>query len=256
MSKVIDGSTILLNDGKIIRLLGMDYPYVRGSSVSEQSLAAKDRLEKLLPAGTDVNIWQSRNAKTGRTNRMGHILAHLETKKEDRWINGTLVREGLAFVQTDWNNPDMAQSLYKLEDGARQDALNIWAKGSAYGLLNPENAQNGDGAFRVVEGTIKRAATSKNNLYLNFGEDRNKDFTVMVSSGLRKDLSKRGIDPMNLSGQKVRVRGWIRIWNGPFMELESAERLEILSTHKPTDLSAPLPTEPSTTPDITGQPNP
>jgi hypothetical protein len=190
---------------------------------------------------------------------MGHILAHLVVKKNEQWINGTLLNDGVAWVMTDWNNPDMAAQMYKLEEQARKAKIGLWKDKSPYGVLTPATASQGDGTFRIVQGKVQRAATSNNNLYLNFGSDMKKDFTVMISASLRKALSRLGVDPMNLAGRDIRVRGWLREWNGPFMELETAERLEILSTASPTELSPPSSTQtlPLASPaPQTGQPNP
>ena len=227
---VIDARTILMKDGKIVRLLGLDYPLNAGESLNPAEVAAKDRLEKLLPESSEVEVWQSFNSKTGRVNRMGHILAHLVTKKDGRWINGTLVDEGLGWTMTDASNPELADQLYTLEDKARAGKKGLWSDKLPYGVLTADKADIGIGSFRVVEGKITRAATSSNNLYLNFGSDMKKDFTVMITPGLRKILARKGIDPMALAGRTVRVRGWLRSWNGPFLELETPERLELLQT--------------------------
>ncbi len=240
VAKVIDADTVLLSDGKIVRLLGLEYP-----AKSEAPFLSKSLLERLLPDGTEVMLYQKRPSKDknyGRINRMGHVLAHLVDKKSEQWINGVVIASGLAYAMTDSTNPEMADQLYNLENAARKTKRVLWADKSKDGLLTPDTASQGNDQFRVVEGVVNRAATSKNNLYLNFGNDWRKDFTVMISAGLRKTLSKNGTDPMALSGKKVRVRGWIREWNGPFMELETPQRIEILSTPAPTA----LPTEPST----------
>ncbi len=255
VDKVIDAQTILMKDGKIIRLLGIDYPFMAGDMEGGPALPAKARLEKLLSEGTDVMLYQNKNREAGRLNRMGHVLAHLVIKEkgiskspeipaEDfpgAWINGMLVREGLAWTMTDATNPQMATQLYALEDKARKDGKGLWGEQSPFKLLTPENAAQGNGTFRVVEGTVNRAASSKNNLYLNFGSDMKKDFTVMLSPALRKALARKGVEPMGLGGQKVRVRGWLREWNGPFIELETIERIEILSTELPTEPSTSSP---------------
>jgi len=251
VDKVIDAQTVLMKDGKIVRLLSIDYPAASGDDISEPAIAAKARLDKLLPETTEVMLFQKRNRmaddKSGRSNRMGHVLAHLVIKVKDNeegeWINGALVAEGLAWASTDASNPEMAQQLYALEQKARDGGKGLWAKNSAFGLLTPETAGEGDGQFRIVEGTVNRAASSKNNLYLNFGTDMKKDFTVMIPAGQRRQYARLGIDPMALSGQKIRVRGWIRSWNGPFMELETPERLEIVAASRP---STETPPEPST----------
>lgn len=229
IDKVIDASTILMKDGKIIHLLGIFYPFSTTAEPNAMTIAAKSRLEKLLTENTEVMLYQTRNQKAGRINRMGHTLAHLVNKQSGEWINGLLTGEGYAYAVTDQSNPEMAAQLYQLEDKARMGKLGLWKDGSPDGLLVPDNASTGNGQFRVVEGTVNRSATAQNNLYLNFGSDWKKDFTVQITPAIRKNLSKRGIDPLSLAGTKIRARGWLRDWNGPFLELETPERLEILS---------------------------
>ncbi len=241
-----------MNDGKIVRLLGVEYPQSTNGDDSDIMFNAKAALEKILHKGDEFMAWQTLGNQYGRTNRMGHALAHLQNKKTGEWVNGTLVAQGLAFVMTDKSNSDMALQLYVLEDAARKANKGIWTKDSPYGILNADDAGNGEGRIAIVEGVITKASGAKNNLFLNFGNDSRKDFTVMISPALRKIFARKGIDVLALAGKHVRVRGWIRHWNGPFMELETAERLEILSTPPSTDLSPDM----STAPKATGQSNP
>jgi len=261
IDKVIDGQTVMMQDGKIVRLLGLDYPYVNGDAENPYAVAGKDLLQTLINNKTEVMLYQTRNIKAGRMNRMGHVLAHLVVKGSDLWVNGALVASGDAFAVTDDANPEMATQLYTLENQARAKGLGLWNARSPSGLLTPDTASQGDGQFRVVEGTVDRAALNHNNLYLNFGHDWKKDFTVMLSPEIRRTLSHRGTDPMFLSGKHVRVRGWIREWNGPYMELETPERLEILET-LPAAASNAAQQEPQTSPETpaedmqTGQDNP
>lgn len=257
---VIDARTILMKDGKIVRLLAVDYPLNAGESLNPAEVAAKDRLVKLLPEGSDIELWQSFNSKTARINRMGHILAHLVIKKDGRWINGTLVDEGLGWTMTDASNPELADQLYALEGKARAAKKGLWSDKLPYGVLPADKAEAGIGSFRLVEGTVTRSATSSNNLYLNFGSDMKKDFTVMITPALRKSFARKGIDPMAMAGKTLRVRGWIRSWNGPFMELETPERLEIVADPRPSPESSPVPSTESVenppTPHVSGQTNP
>jgi endonuclease YncB( thermonuclease family) len=258
VDKVIDGQTVLMTDGKIVRLLGIDYPFMAGDAEGGPSILGKAALELFLPKGKQVLLYQNKSRERGRLNRMGHSLAHLVIKDRGEWVNGALVARGVAWAATDATNPAMAAQLYALEDAARKARKGLWSKDSPFGLLTPQTAAQGNGTFRVIEGTVNRAATSKNNLYLNFGSDWRKDFTVMITPGIRKGLSKKGVDAMALAGQKIRVRGWLREWNGPFMELETPERLEVLMS---TASSPVLPTEsaddlPPAPPRATGQINP
>ncbi len=227
VDRVIDAGTLLLSDGKIVRLTGFDYPFIHGKQDGGAVVAAKLFLEDLLPKGTELQLYQTRDQKIPRIDRMGHSIAHIVRKKDGTWINGMLVRKGMAWAAPDAAAPDMAPALYTQEILARKEESGLWGKDSAFPLLTPDNAGEGEGAFRVVEGVVNRAATSRNNLYLNFGEDWKKDFTVMITPAQRRQMARSGIDPMALGGQRVRVRGWIRAWNGPFMELETPVWLEI-----------------------------
>lgn len=227
VDQVLDGLTILLKDKKIVRLSSLDIPdhaYPDGGVVN---LASKVMLEKLLPSGTEILLYQTRKADTGRTNRMGQQIAHVVRKEGELWINGGLAESGLARAMPTDANPDLAAELYALEAKARDKNAGLWAP-DGWPVLTPDTAESGVGEYRIAEGTVLSTATVKNNLYLNFGKDWKKDFTVMITPALRKELARRGVDPLSLSGRKVRVRGFIRAYNGPFVELENALRLETL----------------------------
>ena len=76
-----------------------------------------------------------------------------------------------------------------------------------------------------------------NNIYLNFGDNWKTDFTIGIAPKVRKKLSKQGISPLEWTHKKIRVRGWIRSYNGPYIELTHAEQIEIIEdkTDEPTE---------------------
>lgn len=227
VDQVLDGLTIVLKDKKIIRLSSIDIPdhaYPDGGTIN---LAAKAALEKLLPSGTEVLIYQTRQAKLGRTNRLGQELAHLVKKDDGTWVNGALVENGYARAMPSDTNGEHTKTLYALEDKARAAKLLLWTD-KGWPVLTPERAGEGMGEYRIVQGTVQSAATVKNNLYLNFGKNWKEDFTIMLTPAIRRELARHGIDPLALTHKTIRARGYIRDYNGPFMELENALRLEIL----------------------------
>ncbi len=83
-------------------------------------------------------------------------------------------------------------------------------------------------SFQLVEGRVATAANVRGRVYLNFGEDWKTDFTVLAPSSVRRMFEKKGIDLALLGGSVVRVRGWVKSWNGPMIELTHPEQLEIL----------------------------
>ncbi|MAZ76004.1 MAG: hypothetical protein CMH31_01730 [Micavibrio sp.] len=232
IDKIIDGQTVLLTNNKIVRLVGLDIPAFSQNPDFDFTLKAKMLLTKMLPKGTDVMIYQTRMAKKGRINRMGHDLGHILTKEsKDKprvWLQGLLLSKGLARVYTSSSNPELVDEMLAIENTAREAKIDLWNDDSPFKALTPDTAAQSMGKFTIIEGIVSKTATVKNTLYLNFGKNWKTDFTIMISSALRKKLARRSLDLMNLSGQTVRVRGWVREYNGALIELEDAGHLEIL----------------------------
>lgn len=226
IDKIIDGLTILLKDGKIIRLTSIDIPDFHIWRDAPYSEAALELLEKTLPEGTEVMIYQTRMAKKGRLTRMKHNLAHIVTKKDDLWIQGLLLAHGLVRVQMTPNAPEMAEQMFKIEQDTRAAKRGIWEDESDYLILTPDNAADVIGEFAIVEGVVQKTATVRNNVYLNFGADWKTDFTIMIPPAMRKKLAQKGIDPLGLAHERLRVRGWLREYNGPLIELDDPLHLE------------------------------
>ena len=237
IDKIIDGLTLLLKDGTIIRLASLDIPDFAVWDQAQYSEAAFALLEETLPEGTEVMMYQTRMAKKGRLTRMKHELAHIQTKKSEIWIQGLLLAHGLARVYTAPGASEMHDQMLKTERSARQAKRQIWADDSDYLIQKPETLNDFIGEFVVVEGMVQKTASVRNNIYLNFGEDWKTDFTVMITPSLRKKLSLQGIDPLRLAQQPLRIRGWLREYNGPLIELEDPVHLEY-------PLETPLPAAP------------
>lgn len=64
--------------------------------------------------------------------------------------------------------------------------------------------------------------------FINFGPDWRTDFTAAINNSRRRHFRNLGVSLQELVGKNIRLRGWIRPYNGPFMELESWTQIEIL----------------------------
>ena len=223
---VVDALTLTLKDGRVVRLAELDIPAFVYPEPGPFSLKAKEMLEALFKEHPKVTLYQTQNPKTGRVNRMGHVMAHLETD-DGIWVQGELVALGLARAAPTLTNFQMMDQLKEIEAQAIAQKAGLWAE-DAHPLLGADNAALADGQFAVVEGVVQNAASVKNNVYLNFGSDWRQDFTVMIEPAVRKQLVRAGIDPLALNGQTVRVRGWVREYNGPLIELNHPAALSVL----------------------------
>lgn len=224
--QIIDPRTITLDDGRIIRMVGIDIPDFDLDNPGDISLQVIRILNDLL-LGKQVKIWQTRSSKKGRTNRIGHQLAHITSEDKDIWVQALLIRLGLARVQTTKNNPELAEALYRLETEARSQQAGLWSM-SEHVVLQPAEADNYMGEFEIVEGIVTSASINKNRIYLNFGKDWRTDFTASIAPSDRKTFNKAGYNPLQWQGRKLRLRGWIEPYNGPYIEVTHPEAVEFL----------------------------
>lgn len=237
VDEIIDPLRIKLKDGRIVQLTGLDIPDLVQEDPGNISILGFDFLERLLK-NKKVTLYQSQDKDKGRINRMGHHLAHLVAADKDIWVQGALLTAGLARVQPSARNPELAAAMIAIEDGARTAQRGLW-RGGRYPILTPENAETGLASWAVVEGRIRAVATAQNMLYLNFGLDWRKDFTITMSAPVRRAVGKSLGDPMGWSGRTVRVRGWIESRNGPSIGLLGPEWISLLPAEGKADKVAP-----------------
>jgi endonuclease YncB( thermonuclease family) len=250
VTEVLDPLTLRLDDESTIHLTGLDYPDWDPYEPGPISLTGMTILKDLL-RNQKVIVYQTKKKGVGRLNRMGQNLAHIVRKKDKSWVQGTMLMLGIARVRTTQGNPEMAKHMYALESVARNERIGLW-RTDAYTVIPADKADLLIGGFGIVEGTILKTAMKSNRLYLNFGQNWRKDFTVSISSQDRRNFHKAGIDPMQWNGQKVRVRGWVSSYNGPYIEIDHPARIELLS--RPSDQTAEKTDEKEDASDMIDQP--
>ncbi len=213
-------------DDRIFRLAGLDLPGQTSYDATDNAIKAKEHLSKLIE-GEKIRLYQTKTPDKGRLNGMGHHLVHVALVKDGLWIQGELLKQGMARVRTTESSPEMAEQMYEAEQQGRADHKGLWQE-ARYALLTPETASDAAKAFQIVEGTIVNTAIIKNRIYLNFGQNWKTDFTVSVPPGKRKAFAKNGYNPLEWNGKKVRVRGWLDSYNGPYIEIDHPEAIEFL----------------------------
>jgi endonuclease YncB( thermonuclease family) len=167
-----------------------------------------------------------------RRDRFARAVAQVHTLspdgKPDLWVQQELVRLGLARVYS-WRGEtaDMA-ALYAAEGEARDRSRGIWSD-DFYAIRTPDPdplAQYVD-SLQIVEGIVTSVADVRGRVYLNFGADYKTDFTVAIAKKNVKRFAE--LDLLNLTGARVRARGWMEMINGPMIWMDHPGRLEILS---------------------------
>jgi len=225
VNRVVDGDTVHLEDGRRIRLVGIQAPKLPlgRPNVRKQPLAdaSKALLEKLVLGRAVALSYGGR-----RLDRHGRALAHLHTE-DGRWVQGILLEQGLARVYSFPDNRTMVTDMLVLERAARSARRGIWRL-NYYGIRTPDETVRHIDTFQLVEGEVLSAARVRGRTYLNFGEDWQSDFTITISKRSGRTFKSDGIDPLTWQGRRVRIRGWLSWRNGPMVNLTHPEQIEVL----------------------------
>ena len=222
VASVIDGRTLILDDGREVRLAAIEV----GPPTDAVGAAAKDALAALA-AGQTVEL---RGAEAG-TDRYGRVVAHvyLVADKKERWVEAELVERGQARVSARVGERACAAALLARERTARAAKLGLWAD-PYYGVRRAEDAAAvaaERGRFAIVEGKVLSVRESGATIYVNFGRRWSEDFTVTIAKRNEAAFAKAGLEPKRLAGRRVRVRGWIEQRGGPWVEATRPEQIEL-----------------------------
>jgi hypothetical protein len=142
-------------------------------------------------------------------------------------VQSALLRAGEVRVAPDPASTLCSKEFLESEDEARAQHAGHWRDG-LFALRTPEQLNNRTGTFQIVEGTVQTATLVKGRAYINFGADYRKDFTVTVSPQDMKLFRQARFDVRKLAGQRVRVRGWVELYNGPEMEIANPAAIQRL----------------------------
>lgn len=224
--EVIDGDTLRLGDGRQVRLVGIQAPKLPlgRPGFAEWPLAETARQSVIeLTQGRIVRLAYG----GARMDRHGRALAHLFVG-EDTWVQGEMLSRGLARVYTFPDNRALAAEMVALEDAARRNRRGIWGH-PFYRLRTAETVKRDEGTFQIVEDRVFGAARVRDRVFLNFAADWREDFTVVIEANRLGPFTDAGLDPLTLEGARIRVRGWIKTWNGPMIEATHPEQIEVLA---------------------------
>ncbi|ABS63310.1 nuclease (SNase domain protein) [Parvibaculum lavamentivorans DS-1] len=241
--EVIDGDTVLLDDGREVRLTGIQAPKLPlGRSSFEAWPLAEEARDALVELVANKAVTLHYGGAT--IDRHGRVLAQAYTvdKKEPLWLQQEMLRRGLARVYTFSDNRACAEELLRAERDAREAGREIWADAfyRVRDAADESALEKRAGRFELVEGEVISAALVRGRIYLNFGEDYRKDFTVTVEERDAKlflaaepwlsltDTAEAG-SIASIAGKKLRVRGWIEKHNGPEITVTHPEQIEWLS---------------------------
>jgi micrococcal nuclease len=110
---------------------------------------------------------------------------------------------------------------------ARLGRIGLWGE-PEYAIRSSNDLSLGDrnGLYALVEGRVVTVGHGTRMIFLDFGRNFRRDFTVMVAPEVTDLLKAEGRDPDAFAGRRVIVRGTIEESGGPAIRLNDPAEIE------------------------------
>jgi endonuclease YncB( thermonuclease family) len=239
VTAVVDGRSFTLDDGREVRLAGLEVPLPPAANATgpqaeaahAASRASRDALE-ILVAGRTVELRRIRGATPDRYGRdLAFAQVNAEASRDGTSISVSheLLARGFARVAAHVGDKACAAELLGKERTAREGKLGLW--GEAYyavtGAESFEELVADRGRFTLVEGKVLSVRESGGTIYVNFGRRWSQALTVTILKQNERTFAAAGIDLRKLENRRLRVRGWVEERSGPRIEAIYPEQIEI-----------------------------
>ena len=199
---VVDGDTLILDNGEKVRLIGINTPEMHGDSGVAEPFAvdAKVALTNIIGNKT-VSIVQGKEAK----DQYGRTLAYvMVNKKQD--VQQMMLASGYAYVVAFPPNIDRLSQYMDAEKLARDKGLGLWFKKQS--ITSTKALSKG---FILKKGRITNQYSTENNHIFKFDDE----LTIVIRLS---DWEKYwNGTPSNWVGEAVELRGWVRNGNEGYL---------------------------------------
>jgi hypothetical protein len=215
--RVEQDGTLILADGRILRLEGIRWPWDDGAPP-----ALSDRAHTAL-SDLAVSATVSFTATPPGRDRYGRLRVQAFGRD---WLQVALLEQGLARAAIAPDRSECAPDLYEAEARGRARQAGLWTL-AAYRVRTPQDAKDAIGGFQLVQGQVSHIGHADGRTFLDFGGNGRWSFSALIASGDRHAF--RDFDLDGLAGRKVRVRGIVQDYRGrPEIALSNPSQIEVL----------------------------
>ena len=197
LDSVVDGDTLRLADGRLVRLIGVNTPEIGrdGRPHEPFAVAASRAVERFL--GRELLLTEGLEAR----DRHGRTLAAVYRAGDRAHLGEYLLAKGLGWHIAVPPNLQDLECLQKAEAEARKYRRGVW--NTPIAPVRARDLDRRHAGFMRVSGEVSRVAASRMAIWLE------------IDQNLSLRLDKRdlphfsGIDLDALEGQMLTVRGWL-----------------------------------------------
>lgn len=218
VSLVIDGDTVVLDNGEHVRYLGIDTP-----EEGEPLYWAAKSFNRRLVWRKVVYLEIGRERRDG----YGRLLAYIWVERDDGWVlvNQEILRAGLARLLVIW--PDRYyERLVRALARAQVEKKGLWAKYKEPLELTQVEAEPLRYVTEAVTVVFRvRGIELKKGLVTILADGSRYGFHVKIGEEIMREL---GIEPEGLVGKEMCVTGelkWENLLRGPYIEVFIPEQI-------------------------------
>jgi endonuclease YncB( thermonuclease family) len=220
VAHVHDGDTLVLTDGRRVRLIGINTPELSRDQAPAEPYAqeARDALAALLQRDAMIGL----RFDAERTDHYGRLLAHLY-RADGESIQAWLLQRGYAMAIPVPPNLWNRECYRDVEERASHEGSGLWRLPYYRPLTSGRVAADVTG-FRLVQGKVVRVGESKKSVWLN------------LEGGLALRIARTDLHyfpvfhPRDLVGRIVLARGWLTDHGAaPMMQIRHPDALHLLA---------------------------
>ncbi|MFJ4118012.1 thermonuclease family protein [Pseudomonas psychrophila] len=196
VDRVSDGDTLRLEDGRSVRMIGLNAPETgkKGQSAEPFSDAARKRLQTLVAKSDGrVGLLTGKQAQ----DRYGRTLAHVFGADGSN-LEAQLLAEGLGYQVAIAPNVALLDCQQAAESSARAAGLGLWRQSR---VLAPQQITRS--GFALVGGKVSQVQRNRGGLWI----DLQGGLVVHIAPNQLANFDQDSL--ASLQGAQVEARGWV-----------------------------------------------
>ncbi|WP_223488466.1 thermonuclease family protein [Pseudomonas sp. A-RE-19] len=196
VQRVVDGDTLRLDDGRSVRMIGLNTPELgkKGRSDEPFAVAARKRLEALVAASDGrVGLLPGKESK----DHYGRTLAHVYSA-DGANLEAQMLAEGLGFQVAVAPNVDLVDCQQAAERSARQAGLGLWRQSP---VLKAQ--QISDSGFAVLSGRVSKVQRNRGGIWIELQDS----VVLRVAPNVQGQFDVASLE--KLKGKQIEARGWV-----------------------------------------------
>ncbi|NUT73784.1 thermonuclease family protein [Pseudomonas sp. C1C7] len=196
VQRVVDGDTLRLQDGRSVRMIGLNTPELgkKGRSDEPFAMAARKRLEALVAASDGrVGLLPGKESK----DHYGRTLAHAYGA-DGANLEAQMLAEGLGFLVAVPPNVDLVACQQAAERSARQAGLGVWRQSPVLKADQIDRA-----GFAVLSGRVSKVQRNRGGIWLELQGS----VVLRVAPNVLNRFDANALQ--KLEGRQIEARGWV-----------------------------------------------